>query len=638
MRLLKAIKRKLKDESGQALVMALIMLVLGGLLVVPTLSFMTTNLNATRQIDTANLELYAADAGVEQALWNIQYNQYDPQNNPYGITLPEDGQTIPIPMVDPINGRTVVAEISKASDEPFKVTSTASADEHSTTVECLFDGGADLSYFFDAAITSATEVEIGPNTEVTGDVVYGTEDGLDNKGTIDGDTLYDPNLADNWPSASYLTSYYYNQVKDLDADGLRYPSSEINISGGTRENPTIIPRLYRQGDLLIKGGGWARLDGNKSGIADATEANFLIDADGGFTASDVGGTVLNTADDTTAEVTSYVSSGRLGISEGIMADGDAYIISKNCPVYVTGQLSVNPTGDCVIDLAGQTFFSAYTSGTDCLSGDAIYVGPKTILRGSGCWIAVGNIKFNPQLGAAGDKLVGVHYTTPYTIPPPDRAPKETMLLSQFQAHKDGFAENFSILTSGASGEVKLAMYAADPNTGEPTDLLAQTPLSTVVGPGLNSSGLNDILFPKTEVEAGKYYWLAAYSNIDNIVRYREFTPPNEWNSKTKPEAGYAAFTFPGTLTDLTSWTDRQYLLAGNALPFVFIMSINCKSTLQPQGTLYGSIAGDAMVDLQPQCTLTLTAVPEDGLNFPGQEGGEDDTTGTPPTIRTYTIK
>ena len=629
MKLLKTIKRKLKSEAGQALPMALILLVLGGFLVVPTLALMYSNLNANRQIDRKNLELYAADAGVEQILWNIQYNQYDPQNNPDGITLPEDGDA-PLEFSITVNHREVEAVLSKEADQPYKITSIASADEHSTTVECLFDGGADLSWFFDSAITSATDVEIGSKTVVTGDVVYG--DDLTNKGTIDGDTIQDPNLAGNWPSASYLSSYYYAQVADLDVEGSRYPYSEITING-TRTNPTIIPRLYRNGDLLLKGGGWARLDGNKSGIADATEANFLIDADGGFTASDVGGTVRNTTDDTTAEVTSYVSSGKLGISKDIMANGDAYIISKNCPVYVTGQLSVNPTGDCVIDLAGQTFFSAYTSGADCLGGDAIYVGPKTILRGSGCWIAVGNIKFNPQLGSAGDKLVGIHYTTPSSA---CNAPAETLLLSQFQADKDGYVENFSILTSGASGYVKLAMYDADPITGEPYNLLNHTDVG-VVGSGLNGSGLNDIEFPKTGVEAGKYYWLAAYSSVA-IVCYKTFTPPDEWNSKTKAQAPYAEFTFPETLTGLTSVTDRQYLLAGNALPFVFIMSINCKSTLQPQGTLYGSIAGDAMVDLQPQCTLTLTTVPEDGLNFPGMDTGEDETTGAPPTVHTYTIK
>jgi hypothetical protein len=567
---MKMLKRLLKSEAGQALPMALILLTLGGFLVVPTLSLMTTNLTAVRHIDRANLELYAADAGVEQVLWNIQYNQYDPQKNPDGITLPEDDQTKLIIQDLELNGKTVDVYLSKESGQPYKITSTAtSPDEHSTTVECLFDGEADYSWFFDAAITSSTNVEISPKTVVTGDVVYG--DNLNNQGTIDGDVIKDTNLADNWPSASYLSSYYYAQVADLDVEGSRYPSSEITISG-TRTNPTVIPRLYRQGNLLLKGGGWARLDGT---------------------------------------------------------------------VYVTGTLTINPTGDCVLDLNGNTFFSAYSSGTDCQSGDAIYLGPKTTLRRSGCFIAVGNIKFNPQLGTAGDKLVGVHYTTPSSA---CNAPAETLLLSKFQADKDGYVENFSILTSGTSGYVKLAMYAADPNTGEPTTLM-RTPdnqpsatASTPVDSGLNDSGLNDITFPKTEVEAGKYYWLAAYSSVP-IVCYKTFTPPDEWNSKTKAQTEYASFTFPETLTDLTltTVTDRQYLLAGNALPFVFIMSINCKSTLQPQGTLYGSIAGDAMVDLQPQCTLTLTMVPDDGLNFPGMDTGESDTTGTPPTIRTYTI-
>ncbi|KKM93162.1 hypothetical protein LCGC14_1211260 [marine sediment metagenome] len=60
-----------------------------------------------------------------------------------------------------------------------------------------------------------------------------------------------------------------------------------------------------------------------SGTADATEANKLHDADGGFATTDVGKTVHNTTDDTYAKVTAFVDSGELTL------DGDIFISGEN---------------------------------------------------------------------------------------------------------------------------------------------------------------------------------------------------------------------------------------------------------------------------------------------------------------------
>src|SRR4030042_2073378 len=151
---MKLMKRILKNELGQVLPMALIMLVLGGLLVVPTLHFMTTNLNANRMVDQSNLRLYAADAGTEKILWNIQYN-------PDGFTLPQDDDP-PTPLPEfTLNDMTVAAQIGKQADQPYKIHSTATGDDgHSTTVECYIDTQAAYSYFFDSAITAGENVTL----------------------------------------------------------------------------------------------------------------------------------------------------------------------------------------------------------------------------------------------------------------------------------------------------------------------------------------------------------------------------------------------------------------------------------------------------------------------------------------------
>lgn len=61
-----------------------------------------------------------------------------------------------------------------------------------------------------------------------------------------------------------------------------------------------------------------------TGAADATEANKLHDADGGFASTDVGAWLHNTTDDTYTQVTGYVDSGELDLAANIMANGEGY--------------------------------------------------------------------------------------------------------------------------------------------------------------------------------------------------------------------------------------------------------------------------------------------------------------------------
>jgi len=73
----------------------------------------------------------------------------------------------------------------------------------------------------------------------------------------------------------------------------------------------------------------------KTGTADATEANKLHDADGGFAVGDVGAQVWNTTDDTYAVVTAFIDSGELTLSANIMVSGEAYTLYHNRFVATT---------------------------------------------------------------------------------------------------------------------------------------------------------------------------------------------------------------------------------------------------------------------------------------------------------------
>jgi len=85
---------------------------------------------------------------------------------------------------------------------------------------------------------------------------------------------------------------------------------------------------------------------SKSGTADDTEANKLHDADGGFTAADVGKVVWNSTDDTYTTVSGFVDSGELDLTDDIMADTDEYtlgVIQRYVRVAWTGDLPYSVT-------------------------------------------------------------------------------------------------------------------------------------------------------------------------------------------------------------------------------------------------------------------------------------------------------
>jgi len=74
-----------KEEAGLVLPIVLVMLALGSLLIVPALNYVTTNLKAAEMVEE-NLEgLYAADAGIEDALWRIKNDM--PASFPYSYQL-----------------------------------------------------------------------------------------------------------------------------------------------------------------------------------------------------------------------------------------------------------------------------------------------------------------------------------------------------------------------------------------------------------------------------------------------------------------------------------------------------------------------------------------------------------------------
>ncbi len=76
----------MKSEQGQALPIVLILLVVGGLMVVPSLDYAATSLNAGRIVEENVKGIYAADAGVEHVLWRLKNGS--PPSSPYYLPEP----------------------------------------------------------------------------------------------------------------------------------------------------------------------------------------------------------------------------------------------------------------------------------------------------------------------------------------------------------------------------------------------------------------------------------------------------------------------------------------------------------------------------------------------------------------------
>jgi len=67
------------DETGMALILVLVLLLLGGITIVPVLAHISDALKTGQQYENKSKELYTADSGVEDGLWRIKYDFMGPE-------------------------------------------------------------------------------------------------------------------------------------------------------------------------------------------------------------------------------------------------------------------------------------------------------------------------------------------------------------------------------------------------------------------------------------------------------------------------------------------------------------------------------------------------------------------------------
>ena len=224
-----AVKKLIRDEKGHAMVLTLIMLLIGGLVSAPLLDHMGTGIVTGEVYEVKTAELYAADAGVEDAMWNIQLKTDKVQ----GLTQCDQSTNYTITGV---NGKTVDVTITLMTiwdDVPcdYRIESTATGDGSGTEIEAYIAGESKYGDYWgimDSVLTSLGEIKLKPGTNITPSV--GNHSPLEYYGG-------------GWPEIWELEDFYGQQVEDEDP----YPFGTIDLNGVDMD----LGPLYREGELDI---------------------------------------------------------------------------------------------------------------------------------------------------------------------------------------------------------------------------------------------------------------------------------------------------------------------------------------------------------------------------------------------------
>ena len=246
-----AVKRLIRDEKGRTMILALILLVVGGLIITPLLAYMSTGLIAGEVYERSTAELYAADAGVEDALWQLK------QTDPDIPTTP--GQSLNYTLNSAVNNKTIEVTIDMISGTSggglYKITSTAtSAGGSNTSIESYVQT---FPIFWDHAITSTGDITLQPNSVVYGDVMGNI--------TVDKGTVYGSNStpysSDEWPFTEDFRAFFWPQVEGLQ---LPYDSCGGKDTLDVSVNSTFGPGFH-EGNFYIENSGSAGVTATLTG-------------------------------------------------------------------------------------------------------------------------------------------------------------------------------------------------------------------------------------------------------------------------------------------------------------------------------------------------------------------------------------
>ena len=373
----------IKDEQGNVFIMVLILLVVGGLILTPLLGLMSTGLLAGKVYERKMDDYYAADAGVEDAIWRIQDNN---------LTFNTGNYSYPESLT--VNERSVEVEVYRYDWDPtcaenltYRIISVATPDdgggtaaiESSTTIDAhLSVSYLDFSALLDNAIVSNETIDIKPGNYIDGDVWLPDSDDLTNKGSINGTVKDSDDMTIYWPTYEQLSTWYL-----ADVDGAPDPGPSIDV----QYTNTIGP-AYRNGDLAI--------DNTGDPATLVLEGTVYVTGDLAFQQS---GSHNYTID--LNENTIFVEGSINFASEHIAISGSGCIIAVG---DINFQPSITGSEDdfvFVFSITGEVNFQPSGDFTGCIAGDAhVQLQPGNTIS----WISPEGKGLNVPWGAGDDKL------------------------------------------------------------------------------------------------------------------------------------------------------------------------------------------------------------------------------------------
>jgi len=101
------LNKSARDEKGQTLILVLVLLLVGGLIIAPLLAYMGNGIRTGLVFEKKTDELYAADAGVEDGLWQIKYDNLDLLTDPKAYAAYDYSTEWPYQLDEEVNDKDV---------------------------------------------------------------------------------------------------------------------------------------------------------------------------------------------------------------------------------------------------------------------------------------------------------------------------------------------------------------------------------------------------------------------------------------------------------------------------------------------------------------------------------------------------
>jgi hypothetical protein len=252
------VKRAIRNEKGYVLITVLILLVVGGLILTPLLGLMSTGLLAGKVYEKKMDEYYAADAGVEDAIWKIMNEAIPPESWDPCDDRP-DWDLYKYPKLLIVGNKSVAVVVYRYDWDPtlcgenltYQILSTAATDDgggtaaidSSTTVEAYIE--PTVFDLLSGALVSSGNIAFHKDCTVTGDVYYvGDITGKDYTHT-DGEEIQIP--ADVFPTQAENEAFA-DELEEEAREGGTYNGTDGNMD--ISESGDLGP-IYVPGNLDI---------------------------------------------------------------------------------------------------------------------------------------------------------------------------------------------------------------------------------------------------------------------------------------------------------------------------------------------------------------------------------------------------